>query len=117
MNRTYFLLTVGLTRHAALLAQTQPGVPAFQSFAGGRGLAAQPLPRNEAGKPFSATAVTQTTQTLSDGTHVSQTTTTLQYRDTEGRVRTEANQPGVASDAQTKIITIRDPVAGVSYRL
>jgi hypothetical protein len=117
MNRTHFLFTVGLIGHAALLAQTQPGVPAFQSFGGGRGLAAQPFPRTETGKPFSATVTTQTTQTLSDGTHVNQTTTTLQYRDAEGRVRTETNQPGGPSAAQTKIITIRDSVAGVTYRL
>src|SRR3954453_22683349 len=113
MNRTYFLLAAGLTCHAVLLAQTQPGGPAFQSFAGGRGLAAQPSLRNEAGKPFSATVTTRTTQTLSDGTHVSQTTTTLQYRDAEGRVRTETGQAGGSSFRQSKIITIRDPVAGV----
>jgi hypothetical protein len=116
MNRTYFLLVAGLMCHAELVAQGQPAGTAWQSF-GGRGVAAQPLPRQEAGKPFSATATTQTTQTLADGTHVSQTTTVVQYRDAEGRVRTETTQPGGPSSGPTKVITIRDPVANVTYRL
>jgi len=108
--------------HAELWAQGQPGV-AYQQMVdavgggrGGRGVA-MPLPRSETGKPFSATVTTQTTQTLVDGTHVNQTTTMMEYRDAEGRVRTETSQPGVSSSGQTRIITIRDPVAGVTYRL
>src|SRR6266446_6801453 len=100
MNRTYFLLAVGLMCHAGLLGQMQPGVAAYQQMVdsvgggrGGRGVAI-PLPRSETGKPFSATVTTQTTQTLVDGTHVNQTTTMVEYRDAEGRVRTETSQPG-----------------------
>ena len=111
------LLAAGLMMHAALLAQTQPmgiqpGVMSFQPVqslsAGGQGTA-MPLLRADTGKPFSATVTTQTKQTLMDGTHVSQTMTMVEYRDAEGRVRAETGPPAV--------ITIRDSVAGVTYRL
>lgn len=119
MKRTYFLLAMGLACQAALLAQTQPGAMGFQqadSLAagrGGRGINIVPLLRPEAGKPFSATVTTQTTQTFLDGTHVSQTTSTMQYRDADGRTRIERNGPG----DNPLNITIRDPVAGVTYNL
>ncbi len=66
MNRTCFLLAVGLMCQA-VLAQTQPGAMAFQQAdsldagRGGRGVAPNtlPIPRQETGKPFSATATTQ----------------------------------------------------------
>ena len=96
----HIVLVVGLLVQAALLAQT--GVMGFQPVQA-------PLPRAETGKPFSATVTTQTKQTLMDGTHVSQTMTMVEYRDAEGRVRTETVPPAV--------ITIRDSVAGVTYRL
>jgi len=86
---------------------------------GGRGGAVNPvpMPRPETGRPFSATATTQATQTFLDGTHVRQTTTTVQYRDAEGRTRIETNEPGTLSSGPVKSIAIRDPVAGVTYRL
>jgi hypothetical protein len=86
---------------------------------GGRGGAVNIIPilRAETGKPFSATVTTQTAQTYLDGTHVSQTTTTVQYRDAEGRTRIERSEPGVSASGPAKSITIRDPVAGVSYNL
>ena len=102
-----------------LLAQTESYGLAYQSLVGGRGgrgITVRPLTRTEAGKPFSATVTTQTTQTLSDGTRVSQTTTTVEFRDAEGRVRSET-QPAASSSGEMKVITIRDPVAGVTYRL
>lgn len=123
MKRTCFLLGAALICQAAL-AQTQPGATAFQqadSLAaggrGGRGINVVPIPRAETGRPFSAVATTQTTQTLPDGIHVSQTTTMVQYRDADGRVRTEASEPGASNSDPVKRIVIRDPVAGVTYTL
>jgi len=96
---------------------TQPGVFTFQpaqALAVGRGgRVAIPMLRPEKGKPFSAKVISQTVQTFIDGTHVSRTTTMVEYRDAEGRVRTEASQPPGSSVS----IVIRDPVAGYSYRL
>jgi len=126
MKRTYILLVAVGICGGWLPAQIQPGSPDYvlhyaQSMqtlgqaGGGRGISA-PLPRAEKGKPFSATATTQTVQTYLDGTRVSQSMTIVEYRDAEGRLRTEASGPA-GGPAQPRNITIRDPVAGVAYRL
>jgi len=59
------------------------------------------------GAPYSALETVENTQTLADGTHINQTTQTMVYRDSEGRMRRETPD----------LITIFDPVAGVSYSL
>ena len=59
------------------------------------------------GRPFSATEIRKTTQTLSDGTRVEHSDTSMFYRDAQGRMRNES-----AQRAQ-----IYDPVAGNSYTL
>jgi hypothetical protein len=58
--------------------------------------------------PYSATQTRTTTQTLADGTHITNSSTTIMYRDSQGRTRTEVNG---------EIATIYDPVAGATYRL
>jgi len=59
------------------------------------------------GAPYSALETVENTQTLADGTHIDQTTQTMVYRDSEGRMRRESPD----------LITIFDPVANVSYSL
>lgn len=73
------------------------------------------------GAPFSGEGVTTTSQTLADGTRIERRVTARLYRDTEGRVRREQTVLGLgalnpSADAQP-IITISDPVAGVTYVL
>jgi hypothetical protein len=73
------------------------------------------------GAPFSGEGVTTLTQTLGDGTHISRTTTAKLYRDSDGRVRREQTILGLgelsaSGDAPT-IVTIVDPVAGLTYVL
>lgn len=73
------------------------------------------------GAPYSAQAITETTQTLSDGNHIKRTNTAVIYRDSDGRTRRE-QQLGtvgpwsVAGEPQQTIL-INDPVAGVNYIL
>ena len=72
-----------------------------------------------AGHPYSADQVSEHTQTLSDGTHISQPqVVTHLYRDSQGRSRTErqfpVNPPGTPGPT---VIEISDPVAGVRYTL
>jgi hypothetical protein len=62
------------------------------------------------GAPFSAEAVTETTQTLADGNRIVQRTSSKQYRDSEGRERREETSSMGA-------IFISDPVAHVNYTL
>jgi hypothetical protein len=57
--------------------------------------------------PFTATAVTETVQTLADGNTITRTTTALISRDSEGRTRRE----------QSPIVFIHDPVAGMVWIL
>jgi hypothetical protein len=62
------------------------------------------------GSPVSAKEVNRTVQTLSDGTEIENTQTTMFYRDAQGRTRTEpSGNDGIA--------IIQDPVAGVRITL
>ena len=59
------------------------------------------------GAPYTANGVTETTQTLGDGTHINHQETYTIYRDGDGRVRRESGEQ----------VWISDPVANVSYVL
>jgi len=71
--------------------------------------------------PYSAQAVTETTQTLGDGNRIVNKTTSAQYRDSEGRTRREQSikMLGPLGDGGDPLQTIfiNDPVAGVNYSL
>ena len=73
------------------------------------------------GAPFSATAATETSQVLQDGTAIHRTTTSTLYRDSQGRSRHEVTLSGFgplqASGKTRTMITIADPVAGAHYML
>lgn len=71
------------------------------------------------GAPFSAVAVRTTTQTLEDGNRIVRTTRTNDYRDSQGRERTEP-QPSASvlgEPVTLARVIIADPVAGVTYNL
>lgn len=73
------------------------------------------------GAPYSATVITESTQTLADGTHITRSTTASTYRDSDGRTRTEQTLGAVGTFASTgdarQRTFIHDPVAGVQYVL
>jgi hypothetical protein len=73
------------------------------------------------GAPYSAQAVTESVQTLSDGNRIANKTTAAIYRDSEGRTRREqtfkAIGPVGSSGEPSQTIFISDPVAGTSYTL
>src|SRR2546427_7297951 len=73
------------------------------------------------GAPYSAQAVTETTQTLADGTRIVQKSTAMIYRDSLGRERREQTLPAIGpftpQGDSPQIISIFDPVAGVNYSL
>ena len=73
------------------------------------------------GAPYSAEAVTESIQTLSDGNRIVNKTTSTLYRDSEGRTRREQTLKAIGSFANggepIQTIFINDPVAGVSYAL
>lgn len=70
--------------------------------------------------PFSADAITETTQVLADGNRIVQRTTQRLYRDSDGRERREESVLAVGALAQAdapRIIIISDPSANVSWNL
>ncbi len=73
------------------------------------------------GAPYSAEAVTETTQTLGDGNRISRKTTAAVYRDSEGRTRRDQAVGAIGAWAAAgdppQTIFINDPVAGVNYIL
>lgn len=114
-------LAAGLLMPGAILAQGQ-GVDAQKKTDELRGsltLVRQALiatgveTRITTGRPYSAEAVTETTQSLSDGNRIERRSMTRIYRDGQGRTRRE--QLGSGTSVQN--ILISDPVAHVSYTL
>ena len=73
------------------------------------------------GAPYSAQAVTKTIQTLGDGNRIVNESTSVQYRDSEGRTRREQtitmHGPLAGGGEPLQTIFINDPVAGVTYSL
>ena len=65
------------------------------------------------GVPYSAEAVTESVQVLSDGNRIARKNVTRIYRDSEGRTRRE--QIGTSGEADS--ITISDPVSESAYVL
>jgi hypothetical protein len=73
------------------------------------------------GAPYSAQAVTETTQTLGDGNRIINKSAAALYRDSEGRTRREqslrALGPFATAGEPSQTIFINDPVAGANYSL
>jgi hypothetical protein len=123
------ILTAGimmLATAAALRAQEPPaGVPfGTKVVTGGTfGFISEQLVGGTQvkGAPYSAQAVTETTQTLPDGNRIVQKSTAMVYRDSLGRERREETLPAIGSFTPQgnppQVISISDPVGGVNYSL
>src|SRR5258708_39424912 len=73
------------------------------------------------GAPFSGVAVTESTQTLADGNHITHKTQSNVFRDSQGRVRKEITFSGfgpmAASGEPKSFVVISDPVAKTNFVL
>ena len=73
------------------------------------------------GAPYTAQAVTETTQVLPDGNRITRKSSSNIARDSQGRTRREqsldAVGPWAAPGNEPPIVFINDPVAGVRYTL
>jgi hypothetical protein len=69
--------------------------------------------------PYTATAVTETTQTLADGTHITSKTSAFLARDSQGRTRREEvfGKVGPLHVEGPKLVFINDPAANTEYIL
>jgi hypothetical protein len=75
------------------------------------------VPPAVTGMPYSAQQVSETVQTLADGTHIKQNTrTVVMYRDSLGRTRTETPAFGPVNNG-AKLVRIVDVVGGYEYTL
>lgn len=73
------------------------------------------------GAPYSGQGVTEVTQVLADGNRIVKRSTTMIYRDSEGRTRRESTLrsfgPSATGSEPPTTIFINDPVAGTTYTL
>jgi len=73
------------------------------------------------GAPYSAQAITESVQTLSDGNRIVNKSTAAIYRDSEGRTRRQQSLRAIGSFTNggeaPETIFISDPVADISYTL
>src|SRR5437762_4230672 len=110
------ILTTGILMLAATTVAQAQEPPQFKLFTAGTfGVISEQIVGGNPikGAPYSAQAVTETTQTLADGNRIVQKATSIVYRDSLGRERREESLPVIGS----QIISISDPVAGVNYSL
>jgi len=110
---------------AVVRAQDMPPAAALKleeahrtfAFVGGQMFNGNPVK----GQPYSAEAVNETTQTLADGNKIVTRSSTMIYRDSEGRERREETIGKLGalgtSGTPAKVVFISDPVAKVSYTL
>lgn len=73
------------------------------------------------GQPYSAEAVTESTQVLPDGNRIVNRTSTMRFRDSDGRERREESIGKIggwtSGGEPAKVVMISDPVARMSYTL
>jgi hypothetical protein len=135
MNRKWILsvLTVAMLSSAGVLKAQEPpppGPPPRDEFMpggplGGRmkilGFEEMHPGKVVTGAPYSAVRITETTQTLADGTTIDRKIQTNIFRDGQGRVRRETTLPVigplVASGKSNSFVVIHDPVAGTAFIL
>jgi len=127
-------LIILLAASVSLVAQDKPPRP-HRGFSGADGGGRPPLDPTFSfvgsemrfggatvkGAPYSATVITESTQTLSDGNKISRKATASVYRDSDGRTRREQTLnsigPFASSGQPAQMVFIHDPVAGVQYAL
>jgi hypothetical protein len=120
-SSTNVLRAEGAITSVATFPMIAPALPFGQGFAmGGLTGGFGPL-GNVKNAPFSAELVFESIQTLNDGNRIVHRTSTLMYRDSQGRTRNEHTfkpfvQPGGAN-IEHKTVTILDPVSGINYTL
>jgi hypothetical protein len=134
MNRNWILSAFAaamLTGALALIAQEPPpGPPPQDEFMPGGPMGARMkiLGFEEmhpgkvvTGAPYSAVSVTETIQTLADGTTIDRKIQANIFRDGQGRMRRETTLPVigplVASGKSNSFVMLHDPVAGTAFIL
>jgi hypothetical protein len=118
-SSTNVIRAEGAVASVATLPMLAPAPPFGRGFAmGAIGFGPFGIVKNA---PFSADMVFENIQTLNDGNRIVNRSSTLMYRDSQGRTRSEHTfkpffQPG-GENIEHKTISIFDPVSGINYTL
>jgi len=118
-SSTNVIRAEGAVASVATFPMLAPALPFGRGFAmGAMGFGPFGTVKNA---PFSADMVFENIQTLSDGNRIVNRSSTLTYRDSQGRTRSEHTfkpffQPG-GENIEHKTISIFDPVSGINYTL
>jgi hypothetical protein len=115
MKRISMILTIGTVIGGAAYAQEGNAAPAVHAKVLAENITTGMMQRIKfgmagetvKGAPYAADGVTETTQTLGDGTHINRQETYTIYRDGDGRIRRESGDQ----------VWIFDPVSNASYVL
>jgi len=123
------LIACGLLAAAVMMAQTHHGPPPHElhgpppihgpfgppgTFGGG--IFESIEGPTVTGAPFTAQIVSNSTQTLSDGSHIARTVNAAVARDSQGRTYRQQNIGNPESPGATRtVVFLRDPVAGTSH--
>ncbi|QOY95074.1 hypothetical protein IM543_04035 [Massilia sp. UMI-21] len=94
-------------------ADQHPGMQFADAMGGGGAMLHMAGARLVKNAPYSAEMVSERTQTLGDGNQIVRKTTSMSYRDSAGRTRTDMRN----EDGDVITVTIHDPVEGVRYIL
>jgi hypothetical protein len=124
--KSAFILVMILTVSSCVFAQEAGNTVFFQSQASGQvttigaGMIGKAPGAPVQGSPYSATITNENTQTLEDGTHITQTSSGNIARDSQGRTRQDASLPTIgnlsAADAP-HLVFIQDSVSQTAYTL
>jgi hypothetical protein len=112
----------GLYAQVVTYSASGPGQPGPGPVITGRmmSITGGDMERSVKNAPFSAQAVTTTTQVLGDGNRIVQTSETTLARDSEGRTRREISVDKLgpwSTDTTGRVVIIRDPVAQTGYEI
>ena len=128
-TRSILILTVNFSWAIAVAAQSDPATGSASAAKHARrgaavtcGMTVRPMPAAMAavrGAPYSLSRESSQVRTLANGTHIAlYATSEKQFRDSQGRTRTEAPLCGrMTEDPDAVLIQIHDPVAGFAYIL
>jgi len=121
MNKTQLSILLALTGVANGMAQMTTHHFALQGPGGMGTMSGGGFdPKTVEGLPYTADAVTETTQSLADGTRIVNKQTGAVARDSKGRTRREETiaPPGSSNSAVSETVAwINDPVAKATYLL
>ena len=102
-----------VTRSGGAVHAGHPDIQVVDTVGNGPAMVHMSGARMVKNAPYSAEMVSERTQILGDGNQIVRKTSSMSYRDSAGRTRTEVR----GEDGELRVVTIHDPVEGARYVL